>query len=343
MTRHNRNLNNHFDSPAGKESDNGFYGDLLLNSEDSELFETFGEYMQGLNDLEDVKNDPLLPSAESAVKKMISDYHKNSVSHSDDEKFINDAFSGITVDKKIVDEIRNIKLEIDHKLINELTSEWVSEWHEKRQKNGGKEANSDVLRDFVTNSLEEVIIEPEIKNPKIDKETTARHLIFLYLSYSAAAILGVFILIRMLFPASDPDGIFASNYEPFKIVSAVTRSINVNENSGYSSAVVKYNLHDYQAAAIGFRNAVNSDTSAIDSRFFLGMTMMALENYTQAINELKIVAARKGDYHKEASWYLGLACLKTGETARAIKYFELLAQSPGYYSDPAEKILRRLK
>jgi hypothetical protein len=321
-----------------KESDDG----LLLNHEDSALFETFGEYMKGRLDLAEVRNDPSLPAMDIAAKEMISDYRVNSAKHSEDEKFIRDILVGVTPASKIKDEISNIKLETGNSDINEITTEWVKEWHEKKQKNGGRDPETEEIRDYITRSLESEINEPEISLTQKEIKGSKRSLLVRYVSLSAAAVIGVFIFLRTVLPSADPEKLYNSYYKPFNVISTVTRSATSNEPDRYSSSIERYKLGDYQNAAIGFSDVILKDTSVIAPRFFMGVTQLAMGNYNQAVNLLSAISGRSSEYHKEAEWYLGLAYLKTGDKEKAARCFELLSQSPGFYSELAGKILRRL-
>ena len=87
-------MNNRIKNINGKPAGNGSESDLIANSEDSALFETISNYMKGMADLEDVKNDPALSGTKETVKNMISDYSKNISGNSDNEKFIRKTFAG---------------------------------------------------------------------------------------------------------------------------------------------------------------------------------------------------------------------------------------------------------
>ncbi|HUX57662.1 MAG TPA: hypothetical protein VMV77_11865 [Bacteroidales bacterium] len=343
MKKQNKNKNGKIRNQSGNDSLEDSYYDHNLSAEDSALFDTFGQYMKGRFDLDEVRNDPFLPEIEKDVKAMISDYHDNRTRSTVDEKFIKEICEGLVHDEKIVEEIKKIKLEINEKSINELTAEWVKDWHEKRQKNSVTDSNATKIKDYITSSLDSEVSEPEVSLIRIEPESTSRSLIIRYISFSAAAVIGAFILIKTLLPSSDPGKLYNSYYEPFNVISAVTRDAGSTMPDSYSSALENYKEGAYQAAATGFSNVVLSDAEVIPSRFFMGITEMALENYDEAINLLGSVANGSGEYRKEAVWYLGLSYIIAGEKAKAAGCFDQLAQSPGFYNERAEKILRRLK
>jgi tetratricopeptide (TPR) repeat protein len=343
MKRQNRYINGKSGAAIGNNVRVWFKDDLQLNHDDSALFGKISEYMKGRLDLEDVRNDPALPKTEEAVKEMISDYNKNISGNKDNEKFIRDIFSEEVPEEKIFDEISHIKQEIGNSKLNEISADWVKKWHEKRQKNGGRDPHTEEIKDFITSSLKSDVSEPVKSLYDGIKKGLSRPLFVWYVSLSAAALIGAIFLVRSLLPSYNPEKLFNSYYEPMDVVSPVTRSGNSNETGSYASAIGSYKIGDYQSAATGFSEAVLKDPSLISPRFFLGLTQLALENYDQAINLLTGISGRSGEYRKEAGWYLGLAYLKTGEKEKAAECFELLAQSPGFYRERSEKILRRLK
>jgi len=342
MKRESRNIT---DNPERQSEKNSWINpeyDKLVTADDSLLFDKIGEYLKGMLDMDEVRNDPSLPATDKAVKKMIKDYRDNSEKRTDNEEFIKGIFSNSDHDDKIVDEIKKIKLEIDEKEINGLTAEWVKEWHEKRQKCNSKNHKTKELQGFITSSLESEESEPEIilsiNKPEVFKKSS----LIRYFSFSAAAIIGALILIKTVFPSSAPEKIYSFYYEPFQAVSTITRDMPPGDIPQFQSSVESYKAGDYQSAAMGFSNLIQRDTSDITSRFYMGITEMARGNYEQAVIQLGGIKDRPGDYSKETGWYLGLAYLKTGKTEKATVCFTQL-QSSAFFGEPSKKILRRLK
>jgi TolA-binding protein len=327
-------MNNGIKNMNGKPAGNDFNGDLIANSADSALFETISEYMKGRADLDDVKNDPALAGTRETVKYMISDYNKNKSGNSDNEKFISETFAEIENEKRLNDEIKFIKQEIDDKNLNKITAEWVKEWHENKQKIGIKDQKSEEISNFIKGAID---------TTKSESKKTRTNPFVRYTTLAAAALIGAFLLIKTLLPSNDPEKLFSSYYKPFEAISPVTRSINNGESDVYSSAIGSYKAGDYQRAAAGFSAAMQKDSKSTSSGFFMGLTQLALENYPGAIDLLSGAAENPGEYAKEAKWYLGLAYLKTENKEKAAECFKFLSVSDGFYRERSEKILRRLK
>ena len=319
-----------------------FINDQFSNSDDDALFDNIGDYMTGCLDLEDIKNDPALSATKEVVNEMINDYDKKLFGTGDNEKFIKEIFSGNESEDKISDEIRTIKQEITEKNLNLVTSEWVSEWQAKKQ-TGNFDPKTQEISNFITGAINSS--DAEQAGPGYDglKKRSERTIFAKYASLSAAALIGVFLLIKTLLPTTDPEKLFHSFYKPFEAISPVTRSMNNSEPDRYSSAITSYKNGNYKGAVAGFESVLENDPLSESARFLLGMSQLALQNYSQTIDLLTGVANGHGEYGKEAEWYLGLSYLKTGNKAKAIDCFEYLVKSNGFYRERAENILYRLK
>jgi TolA-binding protein len=322
---------------------NGFKVTLVASNDDPALFDTFSDYMKGLMDIEDIKNDPGLPGTRKDVKNMISEYNKSSARNNGNEKFIREIFRARVSKEILADEIINIKQEINNNKLNDISAEWVREWHEKKQKLGIKDPKTEEIRDFISGSIDSSGSEPETIAETDGKKGQGRRLFVRYASLSAAALIAAFLLLRTLLPSSNPDKLFDSYYKPFNAMSPVTRSVNNNEPDSYSSAIESYRAGNYREATAGFAGVIEKDPSAISPQFYLALSQLALKNYAQAINLFAKYLNDPDEYGKEARWYLGLTYLKTGNKQKASECFEYLANSDGFYRERSETILRRLK
>ena len=242
--------------PMGNSWDDpGF--EMLLSPGDSALFGRISDFMIGLADIEDVKSDTAYSITNDEVNVMISDFQKNSVRNKDNEKFIRDCFAEEATEEKLDIEVSKIKDEISQSNLNDISSEWVKEWHEKRQKNNNKDAKTEEIRNFVTESLKQEEINADSGSDYRKKKGLSKSIITRYTSLAAAAIIGAVFLIRSLLPSDDPQEIFNKYYEPFNAVSSITRSTGTGESGSFSNAIGSYKSGDYQAAAAGFSEAMH--------------------------------------------------------------------------------------
>jgi TolA-binding protein len=343
MTRQNKFNNDNSRLESENDSWNDADHKVLPSEEDAALFEMISASFTGQLDIQEVKSDPAYSETDGLVKQVVADYQKNATHNKDNESFIRDSFDGKTREIIVEKEIGRIKEEINNSNLNKISTEWVKEWHEKRQRNGGKDAKTEEIKEFITNSLKPQENITEINKRAGKKKRLIRRLVISYTMLAAAAIMGAVFLIRPLLPSYNPDKIFSKYYEPFVAVSSVTRSIGAPENETYKLALESYKRGNYLDAATGFSEAMVKETAFFSPSFYLGITQIALGDYNQAITLLDGVASRQGEFAKVAGWYLGLAYIKTGNKAKASECFELLAQSPGFYRERSEKILRRLK
>jgi TolA-binding protein len=321
--------------------DPGF--EMLLSPGDSALFGKISDFMKGQSDIEDVKSDPAYSVTNHEVKVMISDYQENAVHNKNNEKFIIDSLADEAPEEKFGNEVSQIKEEVRRNNLNDISSEWVKDWNEKKQRNGNKDAKTEEIRNFITSSLRREEIRAEIQSDNRKKSGLSKSWITGYTSLAAAAVIAAVLLIRSLIPSDDPQKIFSKYYEPFNAVSSITRSAGAGESESFSRAITSYKSGEYQAAATGFSEAMLSGTESLSAGFFLGVTEIELGNYDKAIEHLNGVVNQKSGFTKEACWYLGLAYIKSGNNIKATEYFEILARSPGFYRDRSERILRLLR
>jgi TolA-binding protein len=332
--------NNNISRKMGQQENNSWDDtDMLLRPEDSALFGKISDYMTGCLDIEDVKSDPLFKETYEAAGEMTSGFDHNAPVHKAHSKFISENIPGENEEKMLADEISDIESENRKNDLANITASWVREWNEKKKNRISVDSKSEERKEFVANSIADAESDSESDTKKVSRKTIFAR----FTLPAAAAVIGAIFLVKLLLPSYNPDKLFIKYYEPIRAISPVTRSADAVETGSYASAIENYNNKNYQAAVAGFSDAILKDPLDISPRFFLGITQMALGNYGQAENVLEDVIGRQSEYAKEARWYLGLAYIKTGNKDKASVCFGILAQWPGFYSDRAEEILRRLK
>jgi hypothetical protein len=287
-------------------------------------------------------NDPAFPYTRDMIKLMIADYRKNAFTNKDLKGSISGNMKDDVFYAEAEKDLSEIKKELEGSDFYKTSADWVEEWNEKKEKGTDKQIGE--IREFVQGSLGPAEDIPKTASPTAGRKSeSGKRRILSYISLAAAVIIGTLFIIRTLLPFNNTDKLFSRYYEPYPAVSDVTRGTFSAVDRILPSALESYKNGNYQAAVAGFTAAMVNDPLSNSPRFFLGITHIALNNYGEAVELLEDVAEKKTEYAKEAAWYLGLACLKTGDKNKAAECFELLARSPGFYSEPSEKLLRRLR
>lgn len=307
-------------------------------------FNQFNKYMRAKSDLEDVRNDTALDNIEPHIKEIVLDYNKKQEKYQKHRKFVKDSLDeSYGSDRSLAEEIEQIKDEIDEHEIDQISEKWVNEWNNRKHNDEIPDEDTRGMKDYIKESLED-----EFKNSgKVTeiKRLSSRkgvHTIRISLLASAAVIASLFVL-KVLIPSNNPEKLYNSFYEPMSAFSPVTRNINADLMPKFTDAVTMYKYGEYQAAASGFSDLIQQDSSSTVIRFFAGLTQMEVGNYSGASLLLSSATDLSSDYQKDARWYLGLSFMKMGEKAKAISCFEVLAESEGFYQKKARNLLRRLK
>lgn len=320
------------------------------NQNDKDLQGKISSFMRASADIEDVMNDPALCCTRDSVRVMVSNYNKTVAekrSSRENEKYIKESLSysgkessseNYSAELKDLTDFKDFK-DFTNSDISMLTADWVKEWHRQKQMAGNPDPKAEERKDFIASSLDAKPAEIHEEAKAERKKTISRSVFIRYVSLSAAAVIGAVILISTLLPSS-PDRIFNTYYEPFDAISPVTRNTSNSAEEIYANAINCYKSGDYRSAATGFAEANVKNPSSGAPLFYMGLTSIELGNISEAVNELSAVVTGSGEYVKDAMWYLGLAYLKSGDKAKASECFKKLSESPGYYHDRSEELLR---
>jgi hypothetical protein len=180
---------------------------LFLSDEDSALFGKISEHMKALLDIEDVKGDPVYASATDTAVIMIAGYQANTARNKDNERFVKDSLAEQIPDERLREEISQIKHEIRSSNLNDISSEWVKEWHEKREENNSRDPKAEKIREFITGSIdrEEAI---SGKGPEVTRKNVLGRSLIIRYSLVAAAVIGAVFLIKSLLSTGDTQKLF---------------------------------------------------------------------------------------------------------------------------------------
>ncbi|HEX2922170.1 MAG TPA: tetratricopeptide repeat protein [Bacteroidales bacterium] len=314
----------------------------LINISDPELDLKIKRCMQLHDELDEIKNDPsyalIMPDTKQVVNTAIQ--NKNKSGNKERAMFISAVMNEQKMELEIKNEVKSIKREMSDNNLNDLTAGWVSDWQKMSRQYDSPEARE--RRDFISESLKQSNVEEVIGDYSTSSVgSKRRYNRKIYLSV-AAIIIGAAIIVFALLPTSG-EKLFSTYYEPFQAISPVVRDAGDASASIYVSAIKFYKSGDYEKAAAVFEESSLQDPKNSSPLFYLGLTDIEKGDYSKAINRLLNVAGTQGIYSKEATWYLGLAYLKTGNIQRAKECFNTLAVDDGFYKDRSQKILRRLR
>ncbi len=183
----------------------------------------------------------------------------------------------------------------------------------------------------------EFILKPVLK---------AKHRKLSLAHWSIAASIAFIIALGLLYIVSaenktSNDKLFAEYYKPL--------STNKSKNSLMTSSKVlleareKYQEKDYYNAYIIFKNLPDNLNIKAEKSFFIGLSLIEMQQYDNAIKNLQTVIDSEYQFLAEAYWYLGLCYLKTDQGEKAIEIFKYIEKAKGYNHKEASKILNKLK
>jgi len=130
---------------------------------------------------------------------------------------------------------------------------------------------------------------------------------------------------------------FASHYYPYQDV--LTEDI-LDELSSFgfgevsekdklkelNSCMVLYNKKSFQLANSAFEKYLKKYPNDLEAKFYQSLSLIELEKYNQAIDQLYILHKTEGfKFKKEATWYLALVYLKNQQTELANQLLKIIA------------------
>lgn len=325
----------------GKNKEDQMDFEKLYIPEDPALDARIKAFRKAQSELQEIMEDPFLEETRAEVSVHIASQgnKRDKDSYSEKKNFIKNVFSPET-DSKDKTEFHDLK--ISKSDINDLSAEWVKEWHKKKQTQCLSPADKE-RENFISASIRTENVKPSVQSTEPTNKIPKRKLHRLHITaLAAAAALVIMITIKALAPSGNTE-IFNSFYKPYNAVALVTRGENRDATSIYNQAVYSYKSGKYQEASLAFAQSASINPSLGTPSFYLGLTAMETGDYDTAVKQFNDVIDRSGNFVKESRWYLGLTYLKKGEKDNAAECFQELTKTEGYFRKPAEKILRRLK
>ncbi|NOQ24895.1 MAG: tetratricopeptide repeat protein [Bacteroidales bacterium] len=133
--------------------------------------------------------------------------------------------------------------------------------------------------------------------------------------------------------------LYASYYTPIDY----TDSYLLNTNS-FNIAKQKYMDGEYMNALALLNGLPSSLNIEIERDFFIGLSLMELGKYDNAIEYFQQIISNKSafEYTPQIRWYMGLCYLKTGSKEKAIDTFTTIVSTNEYNYKKAKRILKKL-
>ncbi len=160
---------------------------------------------------------------------------------------------------------------------------------------------------------------------------------------AAASIILMISTFGMIYFTSNQNTIeerlYSKYYEPFQ------NSTKDFFNSTYLiEAKKKYNNKEYDVAWVLIDNLPKSMTLEVEKTLYAGLTLMELENYTEAINKFKILQTNEEliVINSISQWYMALCYIKIERRADATEILKKIVANKNYNYSEAKKILKKL-
>lgn len=161
---------------------------------------------------------------------------------------------------------------------------------------------------------------------------------WIFTTFAGIAAMLVLILVYMLMT-----GTFRSNDEKlfsryYHADAGLITSMGVSENYDFDVAMIDYKSGNYTSAIKKWTTLLRGNENNDTLNYFIGSSYLAVNKPKQAVAYFeKVIHAGRGVFVNDGHWYLGLALLKEGDKAAAIRHIEMSQHSQ------KEKLLKELR
>jgi tetratricopeptide (TPR) repeat protein len=161
----------------------------------------------------------------------------------------------------------------------------------------------------------------------------------LYLTLAATLVVGLGTAI-LLTRSGSGEALFQEHFEPYPSREPALRG---RASGDPDSPMSLYEAGDYRGALAGLEARIRQDQDEPQSRFFAGVSRLALGQTREAIVDLeRVLLLADKDLAEPAAWYLALAHLRGSKPAAARPHLERIAAGGGFYRDKARALLLEL-
>jgi tetratricopeptide (TPR) repeat protein len=159
---------------------------------------------------------------------------------------------------------------------------------------------------------------------------------------AAAAIIILFAIVLTPNEKPVPGELFADYYKPFERVTFVQRNADGSVDRRVVNGIKAYNDGNYTEATDMLSALVDKGEYSAIACFYNGLAQMESSRYNRAIEQFEYLLSNYYVYGQEATWYMALCHLKTGNTAKTKALLRELSKEKGIYREKSVNLLRKL-
>ena len=178
------------------------------------------------------------------------------------------------------------------------------------------------------------------------RKKIVRTKLFSRFKYAAAATVLMLLTISAILRINDnyftsANRLFDRYYDPISFETSNHFSVT---GDMLNNAKEYYFKRDFSNAYNMLKELPDAISIETERDFYLGLTLMEMEDYDAAIAKIsKVVMNKSFESLPQAYWYLGLCYLKHGENKKASSIFRNIAESGSYKHKQAAKIYRQMQ
>jgi len=165
-----------------------------------------------------------------------------------------------------------------------------------------------------------------------------------YLFAAVAAAAAIILVMIGLSPSfTSADRLFQTYYEPLDASDYTRRGERTDLYLNMTEGINLYNQGAYEKSNHVFSRLYSIHAPLAEVRLFSGLTYMGLGAYDTAVHFFEELLENNVRYVPEATWYLSLCYLKTGELEKAGDLLPGLDEYEGLYSEQAQDLRKKLR
>jgi len=136
-------------------------------------------------------------------------------------------------------------------------------------------------------------------------------------------------------------GLFAPNLTQLPTLS--TETVRGTEQvSTLNQGIEAFNQAQYTTSAGIFSALWTQDTTQVRMQYYLGLSYLGGQDYTQAIQTLQPLAEGTSIYVDDAAYFTAVAAWKNNNTAKGLRFARQVSEASDYY-DRAQKLIKKME